>query len=103
MPPSASLCVSERLIVVSTACYAKHTASSPTTLNISSPVSMAGPTSVANLALARHRCNLRKGPNLTAIDPLTLDVVPLFHPRSGNWSDHCLFESERIIGLTAVG
>ena len=29
-----------------------------------------------NLALACHRCNLQKGPNLTGIDPLTGEVVP---------------------------
>jgi 5-methylcytosine-specific restriction endonuclease McrA len=32
----------------------------------------------ANLALACHRCNLRKGPNLTGIDSFTKEVVPLF-------------------------
>jgi hypothetical protein len=58
---------------------------------------------VSNLALACHRCNLRKGPNLTAIDPVTLDIVPLFHPRNGDWSEHFVFESGRIMGLTAVG
>jgi 5-methylcytosine-specific restriction endonuclease McrA len=28
-----------------------------------------------NLALACHRCNLRKGPNLTGIDPHTSEVA----------------------------
>ena len=62
-----------------------------------------GSDDASNLALACHRCNLRKGPNLTAIDPLTREVVPLFHPRSSNWSAHFIMESERIIGITAVG
>ena len=30
---------------------------------------------VDNLALACHRCNLHKGPNLSGIDPLTGDPV----------------------------
>ena len=34
-----------------------------------------------NLALACHRCNLCKGTNLTGIDPVTKEIVPLFHPR----------------------
>jgi hypothetical protein len=34
-----------------------------------------------NLALACPDCNLRKGPNLTGIDPETGAVVRLFHPR----------------------
>jgi 5-methylcytosine-specific restriction endonuclease McrA len=28
-----------------------------------------------NLALACHRCNLRKGPNLTGIDPMSGEMV----------------------------
>src|SRR4051794_35077469 len=31
-----------------------------------------------NLALACHRCNLRKGPNLSGIDPQTGQVTRLF-------------------------
>jgi 5-methylcytosine-specific restriction endonuclease McrA len=30
-----------------------------------------GTDELGNLALACHRCNLRKGPNLTGIDPVT--------------------------------
>ena len=62
-----------------------------------------GSDDASNLALACHRCNLRKGPNLTAIDPLTREVVPLFHPRSGDWAEHFIMESERIVGITSVG
>jgi hypothetical protein len=62
-----------------------------------------GSDDASNLALACHRCNLRKGPNLTAIDPLTREVVPLFHPRSSDWAEHFIMESERITGITAVG
>lgn len=35
----------------------------------------------SNLALACHRCNLHKGPNLTGIDPESGQVVQLFNPR----------------------
>ena len=62
-----------------------------------------GSDDASNLALACHRCNLRKGPNLTAIYPVTREVVPLFHPRSNDWAEHFIVESERIIGITAVG
>jgi 5-methylcytosine-specific restriction endonuclease McrA len=34
-----------------------------------------------NLALACPDCNLRKGPNLTGIDPQTGEVTRLFDPR----------------------
>jgi HNH endonuclease len=56
-----------------------------------------------NLALACHRCNLRKGPNLTGIDPQTGQVARLFHPRRDRWSDDFVFEGARISGLTEVG
>ena len=56
-----------------------------------------------NLALACHRCNLRKGPNLTGIDPQTGQVSRLFHPRRDRWPDHFIFESALITGLTPVG
>lgn len=56
-----------------------------------------------NLALACHRCNLHKGPNLAGIDPHNGQVVPLFHPRRDRWSDHFVFEAARIDGLTPIG
>ncbi|MGI8961138.1 MAG: HNH endonuclease [Bryobacteraceae bacterium] len=47
-----------------------------------------GPTQLDNLALACWQCNLKKGPNLTGLDPETGDIVRLFHPRTDNWADH---------------
>jgi hypothetical protein len=41
-----------------------------------------------NLALACHRCNLSKGPNLTGIDPITAEIVRLFDPSRDQWLDH---------------
>jgi 5-methylcytosine-specific restriction endonuclease McrA len=37
-----------------------------------------GTDDAGNLALACHRCNLRKGPNLTGIDLITGEIVLLF-------------------------
>lgn len=45
-----------------------------------------GQTILDNLAWACHRCNRRKGPNLTGIDPSTHEIAPLFHPRRDVWS-----------------
>ena len=56
-----------------------------------------------NLALACPDCNLRKGPNLTGIDPATGDVVRLFHPRRDVWSDHFAYNGAEIVGLSPVG
>ena len=62
-----------------------------------------GSEDVENLALACHRCNLHKGPNLTGIDPETGQISPLFHPRRDRWSEHFAVEGVRITGLRAVG
>ena len=56
-----------------------------------------------NLALACHRCNLHKGPNLSGIDPQTGEVVALFNPRRDRWADHFAFQEVQVIGLTATG
>ncbi|MGA2117371.1 MAG: HNH endonuclease [Bryobacteraceae bacterium] len=58
---------------------------------------------VGNLALACHRCNLRKGPNLAGIDPVTGELAPLFHPRRNEWDEHFLFRGVRIEGRTPAG
>lgn len=62
-----------------------------------------GSDDAGNLALACHRCNLRKGTNLTGIDPQTGQVSRLFHPRRDRWPDHFIFEGALIAALTSVG
>jgi len=41
-----------------------------------------------NLALACWLCNLKKGPNIAGLDPVTGLMEPLFHPRKDKWVDH---------------
>jgi HNH endonuclease len=57
----------------------------------------------SNLALACWHCNSHKGPNLTAIDPASSQVVSLFNPRLERWYDHFSREGARIVGLTPEG
>jgi hypothetical protein len=57
----------------------------------------------SNLALACHRCNSHKGPNLTGIDPETEEITPLFNPRLHVWEDHFCWDDVIGVGLTAVG
>jgi hypothetical protein len=57
----------------------------------------------SNLALACRRCNLRKGPNLSAIDPDTDNLTPLFNPRTDKWSEHFILADHQVVGLTDVG
>ena len=56
-----------------------------------------------NLALACHRCNLYKGPNLTGIDPQTRQVVALFNPRLQKWEEHSELREGFIVGRTDIG
>lgn len=69
------------------------------------PRSLGGSTEPGNLAFACRRCNLLKSDKITAIDPRTDRLVPLFNPRLARWSDHFRRSHDllRIYGRTAVG
>jgi hypothetical protein len=56
-----------------------------------------------NLAWSCHHCNLNKGPNLTAIDPETLAVVMLFHPRRDDREEHFDMQGPLIVGKSPTG
>jgi len=63
-----------------------------------------GAEEVANLALACHLCNRKKGPNLSGIDPDTGELTRLFNPRTDVWTEHFrLAGNGFIVGLTPVG
>jgi hypothetical protein len=62
-----------------------------------------GETVLDNLAWACHRCNRHKGPNLTGIDPITNEIVPLFHPRRLIWTGHFIMRGIELVGLTSTG
>jgi len=69
-----------------------------------------GLTQLDNLALACWQCNLKKGTNLTSIDPENGELTRLFHPRIDKWADHFAFrllqsrvDRVQIVGLTSVG
>jgi len=53
-----------------------------------------------NLALACPDCNLRKGPNLSGLDPDTGEIVGLFHSRRDLWAEHFVYKGVHIIGTT---
>jgi hypothetical protein len=69
-----------------------------------------GLTQPDNLALACWHCNLKKGPNLSGIDPETGQIAALFHPRKDKWADHFAMGMGMLLplgvevhGLTPVG
>jgi hypothetical protein len=58
-----------------------------------------------NWALACRSCNVHKGSATVAADPLSGQVVRLFHPRMDQWAEHFRhdFGSGEINGLTDIG
>ncbi len=50
-----------------------------------------------------HRCNLKKGPNLSGLDPLTGKIAALFHPRRQRWQRHFQWVGAVLIGRTKTG
>jgi hypothetical protein len=55
-----------------------------------------GLTLLENLAFACWTCNLKKGPNLTGIDPMSGEITPLYHPRMELWAEHFTAEHSRL-------
>jgi hypothetical protein len=62
-----------------------------------------GATQEANLALACVLCNGFKGSDLSSIDPITGELVALFHPREHRWENHFSMEEGVILPLTSTG
>jgi hypothetical protein len=69
------------------------------------PRSMGGITHADNLALSCSGCNGHKYNKTHAIDPVTGESVPLFHPRQQQWVDHFGWDQgyTQVIGLTPTG
>jgi HNH endonuclease len=58
---------------------------------------------LSNLALACNHCNLRKGTNLTGIDPESGQIVPVFNPRKEVRFEHFELRGLIVFGLTPTG
>jgi 5-methylcytosine-specific restriction endonuclease McrA len=69
------------------------------------PHSADGQTTLDNLCLACSTCNRRKGNRQHAPDPLTNQIVPLFHPIKQKWDDHFSWSTNKtnIVGKTPTG
>lgn len=68
-------------------------------------LSQGGLSILRNLAYSCHGCNLCKSNKMHALDPETEEIVPLYNPRTSNWSDHFQWDEEeiKVIGLTSIG
>jgi hypothetical protein len=69
------------------------------------PRSRGGGTTSDNLALACQGCNNHKYNKVEAVDPVSGEPAPIFHPRQDQWSDHFCWNEDftLVIGMTATG
>lgn len=69
------------------------------------PRAKGGQTKLNNLALACQGCNNHKYIHTEAVDPVTGDVVSLFHPRQQRWGEHFAWTEDfaQVVGLTPTG
>ena len=69
------------------------------------PRSGGGASGVENLALSCQGCNNHKYTRVSARDPVTDRMAPLFHPRKHRWPDHFAWnpDATTVVGLTAIG
>jgi len=69
------------------------------------PQSKGGETALDNLALACQGCNNHKYNKTESVDPVTVESVPLYHPRQQKWEAHFSWNEDftLIIGLTKIG
>jgi hypothetical protein len=69
------------------------------------PVAKGGATSLDNLALACGGCNSYKYIKQEAVDPSSLENVPLYHPRQDIWREQFAWSEDglEIIGITPTG
>ena len=69
------------------------------------PLSKKGSGALSNLAYSCQGCNNRKYNHTKAIDPVTSEIVRLFHPRNDKWLDHFQWSLDKtaIIGITPYG
>lgn len=69
------------------------------------PLVKGGVDDLDNLAFACQGCNNVKFTATEAPDPLTGEVVPLFHPRNDNWDAHFKWDQqfEYLEGITPTG
>lgn len=69
------------------------------------PYALGGTDEEWNLCLACRSCNICKGVQTHAYDPMTNRKVRLFNPRLQKWSRHFKWSDDgtEVIGLTASG
>src|SRR5438270_14072890 len=61
-----------------------------------------GLTTLQNTCVACAQCNAAKGCNVAGSDPESGELVPLFNPRTDDWTAHFSWEGPVLRGRTTV-
>lgn len=69
------------------------------------PKSAGGGDDLENLALSCQGCNNRKYVAVSAADPVSGEVVPIYNPRQHSWAEHFLWSTDHslMIGISPIG
>jgi HNH endonuclease len=69
------------------------------------PLSRGGPTIATNLAWACCGCNGFKSDRTEVIDPVSKQLVPIFHPRQMSWLEHFDWSEDAllVVGRSPIG
>lgn len=69
------------------------------------PKALGGKTTLDNLALSCQSCNNHKYDKIQGKDPLTGEIVSLYHPRQHEWKHHFAWNDDctLIVGLSPTG
>jgi hypothetical protein len=69
------------------------------------PIVAGGETVLESLALSCPGCNDAKGVFVEALDPVSGETCPLFHPRQDRWNDHFAWSDDgaTLEGQTPTG
>jgi hypothetical protein len=86
-------------------CYLPDSAASAASFHVEHIIARqhGGSDDLDNRCWSCHRCNLKKGPNLSGRDPITGNIVRLFHPRRQRWSRHFRWIGSKLVGRTQTG
>lgn len=87
-------------------CWSQE-AYSPDTFSVEhiTPQAKGGRNDLDNLANACQGCNNHKYISTEAVDPLSGEIVPLYHPRRDEWSAHFAwnYDYTLILGISPTG
>lgn len=106
IPPQMRKVVAKRANYCCEYCWSQEKFS-PDSFEVEHPIpkSRGGSNTLQSLAWSCGGCNRHKGTKLEGRDPVTGELIPLYNPRTQNWSDHFQWSDNFavVIGITATG